>query len=234
MLLELKSTEFIEQLSSSAPTPGGGGASALVGALATALGMMAANLTVGKKKYKAVEEEIIDAREHLFELQKKLIILVDKDAEGFLPLAKAYSLPKSTPEERAEKDRIMEAALYEACKVPLEIMETCYATMDYLQTLAAKGSRLVVSDVGTAVSFARSAVLTASLNVFINSKMMKNREKAEELNHRADVMIDQARRIERKIYSDVLSDLRGSEYLEDFFRHSKAGDYTKNEPANEQ
>lgn len=108
MMLEQKTTDFLEVLSSAAPVPGGGGASAAVGAFASALGMMVANLTIGKKKYADVEAEIIERKERLLVLQKKLIELTDKDAEAFEPLSKAYGLPKETKEQIEEKERVME------------------------------------------------------------------------------------------------------------------------------
>ena len=114
MLLEQKTTDFLEQLSSSAPIPGGGGASAAVGAFASALGLMVTNLTVGKKKYADVEEEILEIREKLEQKKQDLVRMVDEDAEAFEPLAKAYRMPKETEEEQAEKEKVMEAALKNA------------------------------------------------------------------------------------------------------------------------
>ena len=158
MMLEQKTTDFLEVLSSAAPVPGGGGASAAVGAFASALGMMVANLTIGKKKYADVEAEIIERKERLLVLQKKLIELTDKDAEAFEPLSKAYGLPKETKEQIEEKERVMEKALYEASIVPLEIMKTVSEVMDELKALGEKGSRIAISDVGVAVLFARAAL----------------------------------------------------------------------------
>ena len=123
MMLEQKTTEFLDVLSSSAPVPGGGGASATVGAFAAALGMMVTNLTLGKKKYADVEEEILAIREKLEILRNKLIVLTDQDAESFAPLAKAYSLPKETDEEKAEKERVMEVVLYDASLSLIHISE---------------------------------------------------------------------------------------------------------------
>ena len=112
MMLEKKTTEFLEVLSSKEPVPGGGGASAAVGAFGSALGMMVANLTVGKKKYAEVEDEIIEVREKLSDLQKELVELADADARAFEPLSRAYGLPKETEEQRLEKEKVMEQALY--------------------------------------------------------------------------------------------------------------------------
>ena len=131
MLLEQKTTDFLEQLSSSAPIPGGGGASAAVGAFASALGLMVTNLTVGKKKYADVEEEILEIREKLEQKKQDLVRMVDEDAEAFEPLAKAYRMPKETEEEQAEKEKVMEAALKNAAEAPLCIMKTIVDTMEH-------------------------------------------------------------------------------------------------------
>lgn len=182
--------EFIDVLASKEPVPGGGGASALIGAIGTALGNMVGSLTVGKKKYAGVEDEIKELMSKSAALLVRLEGLVDKDAEAFAPLAAAYSLPKETEEERAEKARIMESALLTASEVPLEIMETCCRAIDVVEEFAKKGSRLAVSDAGVAAAALRSALLGASLNVYINTKSMTDREKAAELEEKADTMTE--------------------------------------------
>lgn len=208
MMLEKKFTDFTEELSSAKPVPGGGGACAAVGAFAAALGMMVANLTAGKKRYADVEEEVMEILARLKTTRNELIILADKDAEAFEPLSKAYGLPKGTEEEQKEKERIMEAALYEASRIPLEIMGTVLKTMRDLEFLGEKGSRLAVSDVGVGILFAQAALEGASLNVFINTRLMKNRDRAKELNRKADVMIQEGRKQKEKVYEDVLDKLR--------------------------
>lgn len=208
MMLEQKTTDFLEVLSSAAPVPGGGGASAAVGAFASALGMMVANLTIGKKKYADVEAEIIERKERLLVLQKKLIELTDKDAEAFEPLSKAYGLPKETKEQIEEKERVMEKALYEASIVPLEIMKTVSEVMDELKALGEKGSWIAISDVGVAVLFARAALEGASLNIYINTRLMKDREQAERLNRESDHMITEVRKLQEEIYAGVLEKIR--------------------------
>ena len=174
--------EFVTVLASKAPVPGGGGASALVGAVGTALGNMVGSLTVGKKKYAAVEEEMQELKAKADVLQKELLHLVERDAEVFEPLSKAYGMPKETEEEKAEKARVMEAALKEACSVPVEIMEKCCEAIDLLVEFAAKGSVLAISDAGVGAAFCKAALEGASLNVYINTKSMADREYAESLN----------------------------------------------------
>lgn len=208
MMLEKQTTEFLEDLSSSRPVPGGGGASATVGAFASALGMMVANLTVGKKKYADVEEEIKEAREQLEKLRDELVALTDRDAEAFEPLSKAYGLPKETQEQKEEKERILEQALYEASIVPMDIMETVLKVMHFLKVMGEKGSKIAVSDVGVGILFAQAALEGASLNVFINTNLMKNRERAEELNQKTDAMIQEGRELKETIYAGVLAKIR--------------------------
>ena len=168
---------------------GGGGAAAVTGALAASLGLMVANLTVGKKKYAAVEEEIQETKEKLIYLRDRLVVLTDEDAIGFEPLANAYRLPKETEEQRMEKDRIMQKALYEACKVPIEIMETVLNVMKCLSVIGEKGTIMAVSDAVGGMVLAQAALESAALNVYINTKSMKNRELAKELNNRAELLI---------------------------------------------
>ena len=203
MLLEQKTTDFLEQLSSSAPIPGGGGASAAVGAFASALGLMVTNLTVGKKKYADVEEEILEIREKLEQKKQDLVRMVDEDAEAFEPLAKAYRMPKET-----EKEKVMEAALKNAAEAPLCIMKTIVDTMEMIQVLGEKGSRLAVSDAGVAILFAQAALEGASLNIFINTKMMKDQEEAERLNYLADQLIATGKELKETTYDAVLKGIR--------------------------
>lgn len=208
MMLEKKTTEFLEELSSSAPVPGGGGASAAAGAYAAALGLMVGNLTTGKKKYADVEEEICESMKKLEQLHDKLTRLVDEDAKAFEPLSKAYGMPKETEEQKKLKEQVMETALLEACRVPLEIMEVSIEVMELLQVLEEKGSRLAVSDAGVGILFAKTSLEGASLNVFINTRLMKDRQYAEELNQRADAWIARGRTLEQQVYHGVLEKIR--------------------------
>ena len=178
--------EFVSVLASDAPAPGGGGAAALVGAIGTALGNMVGSLTVGKKKYAAVEEEIIALKAKCDALQTELLNQVEADEVNFLPLAKAYGIPKDDP----NRDTVMEEATIIACSTPMKIMELCCQAIEYIAVFAAKGSRLAVSDAGCGAVICKSALQAASLNVFINTKTLKNREKAEEMNAKALNMLD--------------------------------------------
>lgn len=201
--------EWLDTLASKAPVPGGGGASALGGALAAALGQMVANLTVGKKRYADVEEEMQQSLLTLNQLQKELQGLADQDAEVFAPLAAAYGMPTGTDEEKAQKDRVMEERLLAATLVPLHIMEKAAEVLDIVDVLEQKGSKMAVSDAGVAAQFARAALTGAVMNVYINTKSMKNREKAEELNTRADQLLTDGMKLADEIYGRVLNKLTG-------------------------
>ena len=178
--------EFVTVLASDAPAPGGGGAAALVGAIGTALGNMVGSLTVGKKKYATVEAEIIALKAKCDELQKQLLDQVEADEVNFLPLAKAYGIPKDDP----NRDKVMEEATIIACSTPMHIMELCCEAIEAIAVFAEKGSRLAVSDAGCGAVCCKAALQAASLNVFINTKSLKNREVAEEMNAKANGMLD--------------------------------------------
>lgn len=195
--------EFVDVLASKAPVPGGGGASALVGALGMALGNMVGSLTLGKKKYADVQEDIIALKAKADALQMELLDLIDKDAESFEPLSKAYGLPKNTEEEKAEKARVMEICLKDACAVPMEIMEKVCESIDLLEEFAAKGTAIAISDVGVGVACCRAALNGASLNVFINTKSMTDRAYAEEINAKAEKMIADYTAKADAIFADV-------------------------------
>ena len=191
--------EFVTVLASDAPAPGGGGAAALVGAIGTALGNMVGSLTVGKKKYADVQDEIIELKAKCDALQTELLNQVEADEVNFLPLAKAYGIPKDDP----NRDAIMEEATIIACSTPMKIMELCCEAIDCIAVFAAKGSRLAVSDAGCGAVCCKAALQAASLNVFINTKGMKNREIAEEMNAKALSMMAEYGAIADEIFNSV-------------------------------
>ena len=191
--------EFVTVLASNEPAPGGGGASALVAALGTALGNMVGSLTVGKKKYADVEEEIKALMKECDDLQTQLLDRVPADAEGFVPLAKAYGIPKDDP-MRAET---LEKATIIACQVPMHIMELCCKSLDAIKIFADKGSRLAVSDAGCGAVIVKSALQAASLNVFINTKTLQNRAVAEEMNAKCLGMLDTYGKLADEIFETV-------------------------------
>ena len=200
--------QYLEVLSSKQPVPGGGGASALAGALGSALGLMVGNLTVGKKKYAEVEGEIKEYMEQLSQLREDFLRLADEDAVVFAPLAAAYGLPTETEEQRAYKDAVMEGNLQRASLVPLSVMEATLKTIAVLEELEQKGSVMAVSDVGVAVQCARAALAGAVMNVYINTKSMKDRDKADDFNEEAYHMLTSGMARADEIYEKVLKRLQ--------------------------
>lgn len=187
MIADMNLAEFINVLSSEEPTPGGGGASALTGAMGVALAGMVASLTLNSDKYKDVHAEMRDIKAQTDSLQARLLNLADVDAAGFAPLAAAYKIPKDDP-MRAE---ILEDALIGACSPPLTIMRVCANAMELFPVLRKKGSKMAVSDVDAGEALCRAAIKAASYNVFINTKLMKDRTKAESMNTVTQRMVEE-------------------------------------------
>lgn len=208
MVKDRRVGEWVDALASKAPVPGGGGASALGGALGAALGQMVVHLTIGKKRYADVEEEMEKNLAELNRLGEEFLRLADRDGEVFAPLAEAYSMPSETREQREEKERVMEERLLAASLVPLEMMEKALFVINILEFLGEKGSRMAISDVGVAAQFAKAALTGAAMNVYINTKAMKNREKAEELNRKAEWLIETGKQRGDAVYEKVLEQLR--------------------------
>lgn len=208
MMAEQNMKEFIDVLSSKAPVPGGGGACAYVAAAGMALGSMVANLTTGKKKYAEYQQEIDEILEKAELISKELIEYMDKDAESFEPLSKAYGLPKETEEQAVYKEQVMEKALMEASLTPIALMEKIMEALKILDRLSVIGSRLAVSDVGAGVQLCKAALNGASLNVFINTKLMKNMEAAEELNVKTDELLIEGNELADRIYETVIDAIR--------------------------
>ena len=196
--------EYTTALSSNAPVPGGGGASALIGALGIALGNMVGSLTIRKKKYADVENDML----RLNEKASELLALADRDAEVIEPLSRAYSMPKDTPEQAAEKDRVMEGAMKAASEVPLEIMQRVCEALELIEEYALKGSAIAVSDAGVAAAVCKAALEGASLNVFVNTKLMKDREFASNVNGLADAMLGKYTALADRIFVSVGRRLR--------------------------
>ena len=190
---------FTEQLASKAPVPGGGGASALVGAIGIALGDMVGELTVGKKKYAAVEEDVKALMARAQDLRVRLLECVNKDAEAFEPLSRAYGIPKDDP----ARDEVMEACLRTAAAAPMEILDLCCEAIELQREFADKGSALAVSDAATGVVFCWSAMYGAAVNVKVNTKAMKDRDYAEKLNAHVDEQMAKYWPIAEKVYEDV-------------------------------
>jgi len=194
---------FLSELSSGAPVPGGGGASAAIGAMSAALLSMVANLTTGKKKYAEYQGDIERILADTKVLVEELTVLIEKDAEVFEPLSKAYGIPKEDP----NREEILENALKVASGAPFEICEKILEASNIVEELVIKGSRLAISDVGVAAAAATAAVKGASMNVYINTKLMKDRAYANDLNRRTLEIVDQVQAKCDRAYEEVKTSL---------------------------
>lgn len=197
--MEKNVDKFLAELASSAPTPGGGGAAALCGALGIALGNMVGSLTLGKKKYADVQEDIAALNQRAEAIRADFVALIDADAEAFAPLSRAYSIPKDDP----ARDEIMEPALLKAAEAPLEIMRKCAEALELISGYAAKGSALAISDAGCAAALCGAAMEAAALNVKINTKSMKNRAVADNINAEMNELLQKYFALSQEIYNDV-------------------------------
>ena len=191
--------EFTERLASPTPVPGGGGASALVGAIGVALGDMVGELTVGKQKYADVEGVIRALMARAQNLRVRLLACIGKDATAFEPLSRAYGIPRDDP----TRDAVMERCLRDAAAAPLEIFDLCCEAIDLQREFAEKGSRLVVSDAATGVVLCWGAMYGAAVNVKVNTKPMRDREYVERINAHIDEGVEKYWRIAEKVYEDV-------------------------------
>ena len=198
---------FISELATKAPTPGGGGASAYCGALASALASMVGNLTVGKKKYASVETEVEQALEELADLRESLIALIDADAQAFEPLAASWKMPASTPREQEIKRRATQAALVDACAIPLEIMGACAKVIVLCEFMAHNSSVMALSDAGVAALFAQAALEGASLNIIINAQSLEDEAIATDFMTKQRVLIETYGNKARETYLFVRAQL---------------------------
>ena len=208
MMTDMTMDNFLAVLSSSEPVPGGGGACGYVAAVGMSLGNMVLALTTGKKKYAEYQEEIEELIVKATDLTKKLAECMDKDAESFKPLAAAYGLPKDTEEQIKEREAIMAKALVTASEAPLSMMELILEAMKLIDRISVIGSRIAISDAGVGAAFCKAALQGASLNVYINTKSMADREYAEELNRKADAMLEKYTKIADDTFNSVLGRLK--------------------------
>lgn len=200
-------TEFIEVLASKAAVPGGGGAAALTGAIGMALGSMVCNLTIGKKKFAEYEEKLNGILENCGKLQKELLKMIDADAECFLPLSKAYGMPKDTDEQKKLKEETLEKCLKEACQVPVSIVKLCFDCIKLHEDLVDNCSALAISDVGVGVQCLRAAIISAQLNVIININSIKDTEYVDKVKKETEPLVQDGIKISDEVYEKVVKAL---------------------------
>ena len=206
LLTESTCKEFTAALASKNPVPGGGGAAALAGALASSLCLMVGNYTIGKKKYEEYEDDVRRIMERAETLRTRLLDLTDEDARAFEPLSRAYAIPKTDP----SRENVLETASLNACRAPLEMVRCCSEVIDLLQEMLEEGSVMLVSDIGCGAAIGQAAMESAALNVFVNTSTLRDRKKANQLENevnrilrdalqKADVIIEAVnRRIRRE------------------------------------
>jgi methenyltetrahydrofolate cyclohydrolase len=207
-MVEKTCGEFLEVLASKAPVPGGGGAAAMGGAIGMALSNMVGNLTVGKKKFADVEDEVKELLEKGYTIIEELKTLVEKDAEVFEPLSKAYGLPKDTPEQIKIKAETMEKCSKDACSVPMEIMRKSYEGIKIHERMGQIGTKIAISDVGCGVAFLKAALVSGSLNVIINLGAIKDEAYVQNVSAEMDRLVEDGSKIADETLQLVINKIK--------------------------
>ena len=199
---------YLDEISSNSPTPGGGNVSAFSGAVASSLGIMVCNLTIGKKKYADVEEEIKDIKFELSLAKEEFLNLAEKDNQAFDKVMQAFKLPKDTDEQKKKRSETIEAATLEAAEAPAEVLKYCSKIIPLLQTLAEKGNQNSVSDSGVAAALISTAAEGAFLNVLINCCSLSNQTVAKEILKKNDIILSEVSDLSRSIRGEIKKKLR--------------------------
>ena len=204
-LTAMSCASFAEDLASKKSVPGGGGAAAYAGALASALCSMTGNFTLGKKKYASVKSDISRLLDECERTRVRLLTLVDEDARAFYPLAQAYSIPKDNPKRAQQIEECTKIAL----QPPLEMMREIAHVIEALEEMQEMGSRMLQSDVGCGATMATSAMQAASLNVFVNTKTLNDREYADAIEREADSLLEYVSRAQA-VFDKVNAEIRNA------------------------
>ena len=189
MLITMSVQDFLSELAGGSATPGGGSAAGLAGAQGAALLSMVCNLTIGRKKYAGVENEMKLALDQAEGLRQRLIALIEEDVRAFDGVMAAYRLPKETPEQKAARSAAIQAGLKEATRTPMETLTACVAVLELAPGVVAKGNPNVISDGGAGVLSAHAGMMTAALNVRINLNAIKDNVFVVEQNTHMDELI---------------------------------------------
>jgi formiminotetrahydrofolate cyclodeaminase len=204
-LLNMTLDEFNQVLSSKAPAPGGGSAAALSGMLGAALTMMVVNLTIGKKSWEALEDNIkkqINADFAAIQsLNEELAVLVDEDTKAFTKFMDAMKLPKETEEEKAFRSAQMQKASLFALEVPLRTAEKCLQIMRHQKDIALYGNKNAISDIGVGAELATAGIKSAALNVKINLPSIDDETVKGDAVHKIDRILKEG----ELLYADVMS-----------------------------
>lgn len=202
--VDLSCTEFADVLASKAAVPGGGSAAAMAGALGVALGSMVGNLTVGRKKYAAYEDDLKRMIADGEEIRSRLLALVQADGDNYEPMMAAYAIPKDDP----SRPEAIKKVTIDACSAPMEMMRWTCKAIDLLEEMLEKGSVTLVSDTGCGALCCYAALRSAAMNIFVNTKSLADREIAGKLDGEANEMIRVYGAKASKIADEVDSRLR--------------------------
>lgn len=197
--------QFAAVLAAKEPAPGGGGVAAYAGALAAALCSMVGNFTTGKKTYAAVEADVQRMLAEGEAVRRRLIDLVQEDADAFIPLSRAYAIPKDDP----MRATMLEEATKRACAAPLEMMRQICRAIELLEEMGEKGSRMLVSDIGCGALMARAALEAASINVFVNTRSLKDASYAHAIEDEVDQMLEEFIPRAQACFEGVMKRIRG-------------------------
>lgn len=208
MLTELTVRDYAAKLASGEPTPGGGSAAALVGALAAALGEMVANFTVGKEKFASVEADVQGILDRLGQERGKLLDLTDADAGAYAQVGAAYSMPKATDEEKAARAAVIQEALIAAAEVPFAVTEACGRIIGDLDDLRRKGNPNLLSDVAVSAEFALAAMRCGCLNVDVNLALVNDPGFVAERRDIMDQRLLRAETAARMVFDSIAGSLR--------------------------
>ncbi len=207
MIKEKPVQTFLDDLASKASTPGGGSAAAIMGAMGAALVSMVANLTVGKKNYEAVDDEMQELLARSEQVREKLSNMIKADIDVFDQVMAAYGLPKDTDEDKAARSKSIQSALKEATDVPLACVGLCAEVIQLCKPMAEKGNTNVISDAGVAVLAANAALRSAALNVYINIGGIKDEEFANDRRQQLESMLAGKNELTEEVYELVKSKL---------------------------
>ena len=202
-MLDKTCRAFIDELGSTAPVPGGGSASALVGAIGIALGTMAGLLTTGKKSAAAHEEELQELIRLSVSMTERFKEAVNRDVTAFEPLAQAYKLPNQTDEEKKQRAEEIQKHLITATEAPLELTELCTEALELLERYSGIANKMVISDVGVGAAVCEAALKGARLNVLINLRSMKDETARKALSDRLETACDKGLRSAELCYGRV-------------------------------
>ncbi len=194
---------FLDDLASSKATPGGGSAAAIIGAMGAALASMVCNLTIGKKKYADVEEEMKGLLARAEALRAKLTGMIEDDVKAFDAVMAAYGMPKETDAEKEKRSEAIQSALKLATDVPLRCCHAAREVIDVSATVAAKGNLGVISDAGVAVLAAYAALRSAALNVYTNAKIITDKAFADAKLKELEALLAGAERTTEESYELV-------------------------------